>query len=209
MAIRENSMDGEVVVDRDEEMKSRSNYVVLGILASRQAVEHAVSALRANGFRSADISALIPSPETNKEFAHQAASKAPEGATTGATAGAAIGTTLGWLVGIGALAIPGVGPFIAAGPIMAALAGLGVGGAVGGITGGLIGFGIPEYEAKRYEGQIKAGGLLVSVHCDDSDWCDRAEEVLRQCGATDISTTRESSADYAQSKKPYNLNAPR
>lgn len=210
MAIRDDSdVTPRRPVSDSDEMKNRSNLVVFGILPSRDAVESTIVALRANGFRSADVSALIPSPETNKEFSHEASSKAPEGIAAGATTGAAIGTTLGWLAGVGAIAIPGIGPFIAAGPIMAALAGLGVGSAVGGITGGLIGFGLPEYEAKRYEGQVKAGGILLSVHCDDSDWCDRAEEVLKSCGAKDVSSTSEADADYAESKRPYNLNTPR
>jgi len=113
-----------------------------------------------------------------------------------------LGGALGWLVGIGALAIPGLGPFIAAGPIMAALAGAGVGGAVGGLTGALIGMGIPEYEAKRYEGRVKSGGILLSVHCDSSDWTKRAKEILESTGAEDVSSAGEASADFAKSDKP-------
>ena len=113
-----------------------------------------------------------------------------------------LGGGLGWLVGIGALAIPGVGPFIAAGPIMAALAGAAVGAAAGGLTGALIGLGIPEYEAKRYEGRIKGGGILLSVHTDDSDWTKRAKDILEQTGAQDISSTSEARADFAKSDKP-------
>src|SRR5205814_2224080 len=128
--------------------------------------------------------------------------KAPEGASTGAGAGALLGGGLGWLAGIGALAIPGLGPFIAAGPIMAALAGAGVGGAVGGITGALIGMGIPEYEAKRYEGRVKSGGILLSVHSDDSEWTKRAKDILEQTGAQDISSTGEASADFSKTDKP-------
>ena len=109
---------------------------------------------------------------------------------------------LGWLAGIGAIAIPGVGPFIAAGPIMAALAGVGVGGAVGGLAGALVGMGIPEYEAKRYEGRIKKGGFLISVHCDNSDWTSKAKKILEQTGAEDVSSTGESSADFAETDKP-------
>ena len=138
-----------------------------------------------------------------KDFAHEKSTKTPEGATTGATAGAAIGGTLGLLAGIGALAIPGIGPLIAAGPIMATLAGLGSGGLVGGVVGGLVGMGIPEYEAKRYEGRIKEGDILVSVHCDNSDWVKRAKEVLKSSGADDVSSSGEASADYAESDKPY------
>src|SRR4029077_9908332 len=129
-------------------------------------------------------------------------SKTPEGATTGAASGAAIGGTLGLLAGIGALAIPGLGPFIAAGPIMGALAGAGSGGVVGGLVGALVGMGIPEYEAKRYEGMIRQGKVLLSVHCDNSEWVSRAKDILEQSGAQDISSAGEKSADYAESDKP-------
>jgi hypothetical protein len=138
---------------------------------------------------------LLPENMGNREIATEKNSKAPEGATTGAGSGAVIGGTLGWLVGIGALAIPGLGPFIAAGPIMAALAGMGVGGAVGGVTGALVGMGIPEFEAKRYEGRLQKGGILVSVHCDTSEEVKRAKDILQRTGAEDISTAGEASAD--------------
>ena len=141
---------------------------------------------------------LFPENTGTKDFAHEKNTKAPEGATTGAGTGALLGGGLGWLAGIGALAIPGLGPFIAAGPIMAALAGAGVGGAVGGLTGALIGMGIPEYEAKRYEGRVKDGGILLSVHSDDSQWTKRAKEILERTGAQDISSTGEASADSPQ-----------
>src|SRR5205823_2093689 len=131
-----------------------------------------------------------------KDLAHERNTKAPEGVATGATSGAVIGGTLGWLVGIGALAIPGLGPFIAAGPVVAALAGVGAGGAVGGIAGALIGLGIPEYEAKRYEGRIKGGGILLSVHSDNSEWTKRAKDILEQTGAENISSTSEARADF-------------
>src|ERR1700739_4869060 len=134
------------------------NTAVFGIYPNYASVESAVDALRAAGFRNTDISVLFPENVGTKDFAHEKGTKAPEGATTGAGKGAAVGGTLRWLAGIGALAIPGVGPFIAAGPIMAALAGVGVGGAVGGIAGALIGMGIPEYEAKRYEWRVERGG---------------------------------------------------
>ena len=146
------------------------NTAVFGIYPMYAAVEGAVDALRAAGFRNTDISVLFPENAGTKDFAHEKGTKAPEGATAGAGTGAVVGGALGWLAGIGALAIPGVGPFIAAGPLMAALAGAGVGGAVGGIAGTLIGMGIPEYEAKRYEGRVKSGGILLSVHSDSSDW---------------------------------------
>jgi len=179
------------------------NTAAFGIYPARSSVENAVDALRDAGFRNTDISILFPENEGTKDFAHEKGTKAPEGTAAGVGTGAVIGGTLGWLAGIGALAIPGVGPFIAAGPIMGALAGVGVGGAVGGITGALIGMGIPEYEAKRYEGRVKKGGILLSVHCDDSDWTKRAKEILERTGAEDISSTGESAADYAKSDKPY------
>jgi hypothetical protein len=147
--------------------------------------------LQAAGFRSDDISVLAPDKQTSKEFAAEKNTKAPEGTTTGATAGGALGGTLGLLAGIGALAIPGVGPFIAAGPIMGTLAGLGVGAATGGLIGALVGMGIPEYEAKRYEGRVKEGGILVSVHCDNSDWVGKAKDLLGRAGAEDISSAGE------------------
>jgi|SRR5437870_1116589 len=178
------------------------NTAAFGIYRDRRQVEDAVDALMAAGFRSEDISVLMPENVGTKDFAHEKHTKAPEGATTGATTGAAIGGTLGLLAGIGALAIPGLGPFIAAGPIMGALAGAGAGGVAGGIIGALVGMGIPEYEAKRYEGLIKEGGILLSVHCDNSEWVSRAKEILKRTGAQDISSTGEASADYAQSDKP-------
>lgn len=178
------------------------NTAVFGIYSVREQVEEGIQALRDGGFRVEDISILYPENEGSKDFAHVKATKAPEGATAGAASGAAIGGVLGWLIGIGAIAIPGVGPFIAAGPIMAALAAAGVGGAVGGITGSLVGLGIPEYEAKRYEGRIRKGGYLLSVHCDDGDWAGKAKEILRRTGGEDISSTGESSADFAAADKP-------
>ena len=171
------------------------NKSVFGIYSSRSAVENTVTALRDAGFQQSDVSVLLPENLGNREIATQKNTKAPEGATAGAGSGAVIGGTLGWLVGIGALAIPGLGPFIAAGPIMAALAGAGVGGAVGGVTGALVGMGIPEFEAKRYEGRLQKGGILVSVHCDTSEEMKRAKDILQRTGAEDISTAGESSAD--------------
>src|SRR5438067_2324500 len=171
------------------------NTAVFGIYRDRIGAENAVNALRDAGFRNTDISALLPDNEGTKDFAHEKNTKAPEGTATGAGTGALLGGGLGWLAGIGALAIPGLGPFIAAGPIMAALAGAGVGGAVGGLTGALIGMGIPEYEAKRYEGRVKDGGILLSVHSDSSDQTKRAKEILERTGAEDISSTGEASGD--------------
>jgi hypothetical protein len=144
----------------------------------------------------------MPENLGTKDLAHKKETKAPEGATTGGVTGGVIGGALGWLAGIGALAIPGLGPFIAAGPIMGLLAGAGAGGAIGGVVGSLVGMGIPEYEAKRYEGRIKNGGILLSVHCDESDWVKRAKQILEETGAEDISSTGEASADYATSDRP-------
>src|SRR2546429_3511448 len=178
------------------------NTAVFGLYRDRASVEGAVDALRQEGFRNTDISVLFPENQGTKDFAHEKNTKAPEGAATGAGSGAVLGGTLGWLTGIGALAIPGLGPFIAAGPIVVALAGVGVGGAIGGITGALIGMGIPEYEAKRYEGRVKEGGILLSVHCDDSNWTKRAKEILERTGAQDVSSTGEAGADFQRTDKP-------
>ena len=178
------------------------NTAAFGIYRTRQHVEEAVQELVSSGFRTEDISVLFPQNEGTKDFAHEKHTKAPEGAATGAATGGAIGGTLGLLGGLGALAIPGIGPFLAAGPIMGALAGLGAGGAVGGLVGALAGMGIPEYEAKRYEGQIREGGILLSVHCDDSEWVGRAKDVLKRTGAEDVASAGEAGADYAKSDKP-------
>ncbi|MGA3088367.1 MAG: DUF3341 domain-containing protein [Terriglobales bacterium] len=176
---------------------SEKNTAVFGIYPSYSNVESGVVGLKAAGFSNRDISVLFPQNAGSREFAHEKGTKAPEGATTGAGTGAVLGGALGWLVGVGLLAIPGLGPFVAAGPIMAALAGVGVGGAVGGITGALVGLGIPEYEAKRYEGRVKDGGILLSVHSDSSEWTKKAKQILEATGAQDISSTRESKSDEA------------
>ncbi len=181
---------------------ARKNTAVFGIYRDRASIEEAVDALRAAGFRSADVSVLLPDNLGSKDFGHRKATKAPEGTATGGAVGAVTGGVLGWLVGIGALAIPGVGPFIAAGPIVAALAGAGALGITGGIVGALAGMGVPEYEAKRYEGRIREGGLLLSVHCDNSDWVRRAKDVMKQTGAEDIGSAGEARADFAVSDKP-------
>jgi hypothetical protein len=178
------------------------NTAVFGIYPDRVAVEEAVEHLRSAGFRSTDISVLFPDNKGTKDFAHEKNTKAPEGATTGGVAGAVSGGVLGWLTGIGALAIPGVGPFIAAGPIVAALAGAGAVGALGGIIGALVGMGIPEYEAKRYEGRIREGGVLLSIHCDSSDWVKRAKDILQQTGAQEIASAGEKAGDYANADRP-------
>jgi hypothetical protein len=178
------------------------NTAVFGIYRNRADAEQGVDGLRADGFRNTDISVLFPENEGTKDFAHEKNTKAPEGTAAGAGTGAVVGGTLGWLAGIGALAIPGVGPLIAAGPIVAALTGVGVGGAIGGLTGALIGMGIPEYEAKRYEGRVKEGGILLSVHSDNSDWTGKAKDILKRTGADDISSTGEASADFSKTDKP-------
>src|SRR6201994_491041 len=169
------------------------NTAVFGIFSNRASAEAAVDRLTATGFSAQDISLLKSDKEVSHEFAAEKNTKAPEGATTGAGVGATVGGTLGLLAGIGALAIPGVGPLIAAGPIMATLAGVGAGGAVGGLVGALVGMGIPEYEAKRYEGAVKGGGTLLSVHCDTSEQVDAAKASLKSTGARDISSSSEAS----------------
>jgi ActD protein len=178
------------------------NTAAFGIYRDEPSVKHAVETLQRQGFRSTDISVLFPENLGNKDFGHEKATKAPEGAATGAGSGAMVGGVLGWLAGVGTIAIPGVGPFLAAGPIIAALAGAGVGGAAGGLAGALIGAGIPEYEAKRYEGRIKKGGILLSVHCDNSEWASKAKDILENTGADDVSSTSEARADFAKSDKP-------
>jgi Protein of unknown function (DUF3341) len=170
------------------------NTAVFGIYKSSAQAERAVDRIVVAGFSNNDISVLLPDSHSSKEFAHEKNTKAPEGTTTGVTTGGALGGALGLLAGIGALAIPGVGPFIAAGPIMAALAGLGAGAAVGGLIGALVGMGIPEYEAKRYEARVKDGGVLLSVHCDTSDEISRAKDLLKETGAEDIASAGEKSA---------------
>lgn len=164
---------------------------VFAIFSGVPQAERAVDALVQESFTNDDVSVLMADNDASKGFAHEKQTKAPEGTATGVAAGGTIGGTLGLLAGIGALAIPGVGPLIAAGPIMGALAGLGVGGAVGGIIGALVGMGIPEYEAKRYEGRIKDGGVLVSVHCDTADEIGRAKDILKRAGGEDIASAGE------------------
>src|SRR5579863_3717363 len=184
------------------------NVAVFGIYANVSQAERGVDTLIAAGFPSADISVLLADSASSKDFAHEKNTKAPEGTATGVTAGGVVGGALGVLAGIGALAIPGVGPLIAAGPIVAGLAGLGVGGAVGGIVGALVGMGIPEYEAKRYEGHVKNGGTLMSVHCDTSDEISRAKDLLKATGATDIASTGETSSDKPSGARVAELRTP-
>lgn len=175
-------------------MASKIKKSVWGIYPTRLALETAIDRLRESGFLSSDISVLLPENLGPKDLVTEKSSKAPEAATTGAGSGVLIGGALGWLVGIGALTLPGLGPFIAAGPIMASLAGVGVGGVVGGITGALIGAGIPEYEAKRYEGRLTKGSILISVHCDKPEEIAKAKEIMKRTGGDDISVSAEEPA---------------
>lgn len=169
-----------------------------GLVQSEAQAERAIDALRNAGFSGADISVLFPDKRGTRDFALEKNTKAPEGAVTGAGAGGVLGGTLGLLAGIGTLAIPGLGPFIAAGPVMAALSGAAAGATVGGIAGALVGLGIPELEAKRYAGKIKDGGVLVSVHVEDAEEARRAKGVLEQVGATDVVSAGESDVPAAQ-----------
>src|SRR3982751_2378091 len=167
---------------------------VFGIATTHGQAERIVQQLEAQGFPTSEISVLMPDTGGTRDVGHVKATKAPEGATTGATTGGAAGGVLGLLAGIGALAIPGVGPFIAAGPIMAALSGAAIGAGTGGLVGGLIGLGIPEIEAKRYANKLKAGNYLIAAHARDGDEEDRAEEIFKSAGAEDISTSAMSKA---------------
>ena len=178
---------------------ANKNTAVFGIYATPATAENGVDHLLTLGFVNSAISVLMPDDDTTRAFAHQKNTKAPEGTTAGVATGGVIGGTLGLLAGIGMLAIPGIGPLVAAGPIVAALAGLGAGGAVGGIVGALVGMGIPEYEAKRYEGAVKDGGTLLSVHCDTSDQIATAKQALRDTGARDISASGEESSPNVRS----------
>jgi hypothetical protein len=164
---------------------------VICIVKSEAIALRIVDRLKASGFSGNDISVLFPDKSGSRDFAHEQNTKAPEGATAGGATGGILGGLGGWLVGIGALAIPGLGPFVAAGPIMAALSGAAAGAALGGLTGALIGMGMPEYEAKQYEGKLRDGNLLLSVHTDDSDQRRRAEEIFEEAGAEDVRTTGE------------------
>lgn len=167
---------------------------VLCIASTMNMANEIVAGLKASGFGDNDISVLLPDKAGTRDFAHEKNTKAPEGATLGAGTGGVVGGALGLLAGIGLLAIPGVGPFIAAGPIMAALSGMAVGAAVGGVGGALIGMGIPEIEARRYEGKVKDGNILISAHAETSASVSRAKEIFTQAGAADISSTPERTA---------------
>jgi hypothetical protein len=169
------------------------NNAVYGIASTPEQAESIVTRLQSLGIQTSDVSVLFPDKAGTRDFAHEKNTKAPEGATTGGLAGMGVGGALGLLAGIGALAIPGVGPLIAAGPIMAALSGAAVGGATGGLIGALVGLGIPELEAKQYEGKVRAGNILISVHTENGDERSRAKQALEEAGATDVSSTSEAS----------------
>jgi hypothetical protein len=178
------------------------NTAVFGIYSNRPQVEEAVDTLRMDGFRATDISVLLPDNSGSKDLAHEKNTKAPEGAATGVGAGVMVGGALGWLAGLGALALPELRPLAGAGPVMGALAGAGAVGTIAGVAGALIGLRIPEYEAKRYEGRVKNGGILLSVHCDNAEWSRRARVILTTTGAQDMAEAAEARADFAISDRP-------
>jgi hypothetical protein len=182
-----------MMMSREDKSMTGKNIAVFGIYPHRASVEYAVSALKIGGFRDTDISVLLQENPGTKDLGTEKATKAPEGAAAGAGSGAVIGGALGWMAGTGAISL---GSLLVAGPIVAALAGIGVGGTVGGLAGALVGLEIPEYEAKRYQGRIENGGILLSVHCDDKNWVNKAKRVLSSTGAEDISSTGESAADF-------------
>lgn len=179
----------------------KAKKAVIGLVSTQAQAENIVGELQRAGFSNNDISALFPDKKGTRDFAHEQNTKAPEGAVAGASAGGAIGGTVGLLAGIGAIAIPGLGPFIAAGPIMAALSGAAAGAAVGGVAGALVGLGIPELEAKQYEGKIKSGNILLSVHVDDRDERARAKKILEQGGAVDVVTAGEEGVSAKQQQQ--------
>ena len=178
------------------------NIAAFGIYPDQGTVNDAIESLKAAGFRQTDISVLFPENLGSKDFAHEKHTKAPEGAVAGGGSGAVLGAAFGWLVGAGALLVPGLEAMHAAGPILGMLGGLGVGVTLGGLTGALVGAGVPEYEAKRYEGRVRKGGILLSVHCDNAEWSKMARGILKRTGAGDVSTTGEAKADFARTEKP-------
>jgi hypothetical protein len=181
---------------------SRTNTSTYGIYPDQSSISEAVNALKAVGFRTTDISILFPDNVGTKDFGHQKSSKAPEGAVAGGSAGAILGSMLGWFAGMGILAFHGLEPFAVAGPVMGMLSGLGLGMLFGAVTGALTGATIPEYEAKRFAGRIRRGGILLSVHCDNQDWAKTAMNTLKRSGAQDIGTSSEAKADFAVSERP-------
>jgi hypothetical protein len=178
------------------------NIAAFGIYPDQGTVNDAVETLKSAGFRHTDISVLFPENLGSKDFAHEKHTKAPEGAVAGGGSGAVVGAALGWLVGAGSLMVPGLEAMQAAGPVIGMLGGMGAGVTLGGVVGAMVGFGVPEYEAKRYEGRVRKGGILLSVHCDNSEWAKSARTILKKTGASDISTTGEARADFARSEKP-------
>jgi hypothetical protein len=178
------------------------NIAAFGIYPNQELVNDAIESLKAAGFRQTDISVLFPENLGSKDFGHEKHTKAPEGTVAGGGSGAVLGAAFGWLVGAGSVLIPGLEAMHAAGPVLGMLGGMGAGVTLGGLTGAVIGFGVPEYEAKRYEGRVRKGGILLSVHCDNSEWTNTARTILKRTGARDISTAGEARADFARSEKP-------
>jgi hypothetical protein len=178
------------------------NTSVMGIYPDRTTVSDAINVLRKTGYRTADISVLASDNQGSKDFAHEKHTKALEGAAVGTAAGAVVGAALAWVVSIQMVSIPVLAPLVAAGPVLAALAGAGAGGVVGWLAGLLAGLPLTEYVAKRYAGRIRRGGILVSVHCDSPEWCERAKKTLKDTGGQDISSASETSADYGTADKP-------
>jgi hypothetical protein len=179
------------------------NTSVIGIYEDRTTVSHVIDTLNKAGYRTADISVLSSDNQSTKDFAHEKHSKAPAGAGIGAAAGAVIGAALAWLVSNQTVSITSLGPpLVAAGPLLAALAGAGAGGALGWIVGLLLGSRLSEYVAKRYAGRVRRGGILLSVHCDSPEWCQRAAKILKETGARDISSAAEAAADYGTTDRP-------
>jgi hypothetical protein len=181
---------------------NKTNISVFGIYADHETVRDAVSQFKEAGFRSTDVSVLSVENLGSKDFGHERHTKAPEGAVAGGGLGAVVGAAAGWLAGAGALLVPGMEPLTLAGPVMGMLSGMGAGVTLGGLTGALVGAGMPEYEAKRYEGRVRKGGILLSVHCDNPHWAKRAREVLKRTGARDIAAAGEAKADFARTEKP-------
>jgi hypothetical protein len=178
------------------------NTSVIGIYPDRTTVSDAINVLHKAGYRATDISVLSSDNQGSKDFAHEKRTKALEGAATGAPVGAVVGAALAWLVSSQTVPVMGPGPLIAAGPVIATLAGAAAGGALGWIAGLLAGLRLPEYVARRYAGRIRRGGILLSVHCDSQEWCDRAKQTLRDTGARNISSAAEAAADYGTTDKP-------
>jgi Protein of unknown function (DUF3341) len=186
----------------EEEHSMTRNTSVIGIYPDRTTVSDAINVLHKAGYRPTDISVLSSDNQGSKDFGHEKHTRAPAGAALGAAVGAFIGAALAWYVSNGTLIITGLGPLVAAGPVLAALAGAGAGGTLGWIVGLLAGLPLSEYVAKRYAGRIRRGGILLSVHCDSQEWCNRAKKTLKDTGARSISSASEAAADYGTTDKP-------